>query len=245
LLRREVRLVRSDVMRGGGLLLGRVVREDGRPVESGRVAVHGLSRQAEIRDGAFALSELPPGTWSVEVRAIGHEPRSVLVDVADDGPSAATLTMTASVARLEPVTVVGESSRETKLLREILFRKRYGAGTVFLPGNPWLEGAFDPTDVLRAARGFRDEGGFFVARPHGGSGCTSRVATPLTNIRREYPTIQVYLNGEPYPLGLQELNNEVRPRDVLAIEAYPDVLAAPPLMRRPGACAVVAVWTKR
>ena len=68
----------------------------------------------------------------------------------------------------------------------------------------------------------------------------------------------MYLNGAFLPGGLEALDHEVPVRDVLAVEAYPDVAFAPIQWRsNVGAtmspdyktvsevCAVVAVWTSR
>jgi hypothetical protein len=41
------------------------------------------------------------------------------------------------------------------------------------------------------------------------------------------------------------LNSDVLPRQILAIEAYSDVITAPLLWRTNDACAVIAVWTRR
>jgi hypothetical protein len=68
--------------------------------------------------------------------------------------------------------------------------------------------------------------------------------------------INVYVNGEFFPGGLAELDHVAPVRDVLAVEAYPDVAFAPLQWRsNVGAmypdgsprqvCAVVVVWTSR
>jgi hypothetical protein len=71
-------------------------------------------------------------------------------------------------------------------------------------------------------------------------------------------TINEYLNGVFFPGGLGDLENVAPVRDVLAVEAYPDVALAPIQWRmnrgvtmNPNGtvssqvCAVVAVWTSR
>jgi hypothetical protein len=55
----------------------------------------------------------------------------------------------------------------------------------------------------------------------------------------------VYLDGARVAFGLQGVNDAVRPEDILAVEAYPDVISAPAIWRTNDACAVVAFWTKR
>jgi hypothetical protein len=69
-------------------------------------------------------------------------------------------------------------------------------------------------------------------------------------VSRDFPKIGekslvVYLDGVRVPFGLQGLNDMVRPEEILAIEAYPDVISAPGIWRTNDACAVVAFWTRR
>jgi hypothetical protein len=57
--------------------------------------------------------------------------------------------------------------------------------------------------------------------------------------------VAIYLDGARYHGGLNALNDAVTMKQILAIEAYPDVASAPFLWRTNDACAVIAVWTKR
>jgi len=235
--RQDVRLADSSVVRGTSGLRGRVVHENARPVTSGRAAIVALAREVLVQNGAFFLTDLPPGTWVVEVRAIGLDPRSVWLDATENGIGAATITMSNQAQPLDAVTVIGEPSRNTRILEDVLRRQRSSFGTVFLPGNSWLQGALYAADVLRAARGFRYVSPTWI---YARGGCRA---------------INVYVNGEFFPGGLEELDHVAPARDVLAIEAYPDVAFAPIQWRlnvgqmgangKPGqVCAVVVVWTK-
>ena len=57
--------------------------------------------------------------------------------------------------------------------------------------------------------------------------------------------VAIYLDGTRMPGGLESINRMVPVSDILAIEAYPDVLSAPFIWRTNDACAVIAYWTKR
>jgi hypothetical protein len=57
--------------------------------------------------------------------------------------------------------------------------------------------------------------------------------------------VAIYLDGSRLPGALEALNRMVPPSDILAVEAYPDVMSAPFLWRTRDACAVVAYWTKK
>jgi hypothetical protein len=241
--RQDVRLADSTVVRGAAGLRGRVVHENGKPVTSGRAVIAALARDVPVQNGAFLLAELPAGTWVVEVRAIGLEPRSVWFDATEAGIGSATITMSDQAQQLDAVTVIGAPSRNTRILEDVLQRQRSSLGTVFLPGSPWLQGALHAADVLRAARGFRYMSPTRVyARAEKIGPCTA---------------INVYVNGAILPGGLEDLDHVAPVRDVLAIEAYPDVALAPPQWRGNAGrnftskgttdqvCAVILVWTSR
>src|ERR1035437_8216555 len=153
--RQDVRLADSSVGRGPASLRGRVRHENGKPVTAARAVMPALARDVPVQNGTFFLSELPVGSWVVEARAIGLEPRSVWVEATERGTAETTITMSDHAQPLDAVTVIGEPSHDSKILEEVLRRQRSSFGTVFLPGDPWLRGALHTADVLRAARGFR------------------------------------------------------------------------------------------
>jgi hypothetical protein len=243
--RQDLRLADSSALRGAASIRGRVVHENGNAVRSGRAAIAALGRDVPVRDGAFILSELPVGTWVVTARAVGVDAKSAIVDVAGSGTTSTTITMSDRAQPLDAVTVVGAPSRETRVLDELLFRKRFGAGTVFLPGNPFLQGANRATDVLRAARGFspKPNGGYYGRAVQS----VSCEAAGKCKVTPRCDKIRVYVNGERLLDGLENLDNAVVVREVIGIEAYPDLAFAPPEWRfsgGDGACAIVAVWTR-
>jgi hypothetical protein len=199
-------------------------------VRSGRATIEEIALDVPISDGRFVMTGLPSGTWAVSARAVGLEPASVLVDLEKPDTSSVTITLLDHAQSLAAVSITGKEVREAAILRDVLLRKRFGAGTVFMPGDPWLQAAGQIGDVLRAARGFRSP-------------------NPDTAIGREPcrsgPLLRLFLNGDPFLLGLADLNRMIPIRDVLAIETYPDGASAPFIFRRDKPCAVIAVWTKR
>ena len=214
--RRDFHLADTAVVSGVATLRGRVVRENGKLASQGRAGIPALAVDVPFRDGEFTLTGLPIGTWLVSVRAIGFAPDSMLFDVTAAERAARTITVGDRVTQLDPVTVIGErNTREARILDDILRRHRAGPGTAFLPGNEWFDNAQYPADVVRVASGFRYVGpDSVIGRQMFRSACTTAV----------------YLNGAPIP-SLKDLNVVVTMKDVLAIEAYPDVLFAPPQWR--------------
>jgi hypothetical protein len=253
-VRRDFHLADSSIARGAAVLLGRVLQDDGSGVGTGRVSIPALGIFAEVRDGAFSLAQLPAGTWSAEIRSIGYEPLNALVDVGEHGSVPARITLAKEAQKLEAVNVVGKAGHEVKVLSEIHQRSLTSAGTQFLPGNSWLKAAFDPGDVLRGARGFniksatRAEARLYFDDHGNQKTCATRTLTPdlsRTGGMDGNKEVAVYIDGLRAPGGLEQLNDELRMDQVLAMETYPDMASVPLIWRNSRTCAVIAVWTKR
>jgi len=73
--------------------------------------------------------------------------------------------------------------------------------------------------------------------------CTS-VSAADSMLKVGDKSVAVYLDGSRVPGGLEMINRMVPVKDLLAVEAYPDVVSAPFLWRTNDACAVIAFWTK-
>ena len=248
--RRDFRLADSAIVRGDASLRGYVVSRGRKPVKAGRAAIATLMRDVPVSEGTFRMTDLPLGTWPVEVRALGLEPRTTLIDATAGGPPLVVrITLDDRPQRLDAVTLVGSPSRESRILDDVLRRQRSSFGTAFLPGSSALQNALHTADVLRSARGFS------YRSP------TEIYGRRLANAYCS--AIAVYLNGAFFPGGLEGLDDAVLVREVLAIEAYPDISFAPiqwriapvivesqntvgrPPEKPSPACAVVVVWTKR
>ena len=246
-VRQDFRLADSGSAGGAGSLAGRVVLTDGSTLSAGHVAIAALGLEAPVRNGEFSLAGLPPGTWAVEARALGYEPRSALVDVSARGADTATIALGDRTQVLEVVTVKGRRGGDAKILSAIAGRRSTTTGTVFLPGNAYLESSYDPADVVRAAPGFRYVSSDVLLS----SGCGFRhpprdePTMPSGTVRARTRTLAVYLDGARVIGGLPELRTSVTMRDILAMEAYQDIATAPLEWRTNDACAVVAIWTKR
>lgn len=233
-LRQDFRLATDSILRGITTLDGRVVRQTGEPLASGRARITALGVEVPITDGAFSMTDLPAGTWTLDARAIGYEPRSAAVEIPDRGAATATITMGLRVQMLDTMAVVARRTQNSKAIDAIIERRRVANGTSFLPGNSWLASAVFPADVLRAAAGFNYKGPTSVAA----RGCNVTVGGQAPK------RLAVYIDGARAPLGLEQVRTSVPMHTVLAVEAYPEVTSAPMLWRTNDACAVIAFWTK-
>ena len=245
--RQDFRLADSGVVKGTASIAGRVVLPDGGALPNGHVVIDALALEAPIENGTFSIAGLPPGSWPVEARVIGYEPQSVLVDVREQGIASSTITLGARAQMLSAITVMGKRGGDAKILSAIASRRSTSTGTVFLPGNSYLESSYDPADVVRAAPGFR----YVSAEVLLASGCGFRYpppdepTMPSGLVRTRTRTLAIYLDGVRVVGGLPALRTLVTMREILAMEAYQDISTAPLEWRTNDACAVVSIWTRR
>lgn len=228
-LRRDFRLADTAGARGANAVGGRVTYANGDGVSSGRAAITALGMDVPIADGTFSIPGVPAGTWLLEARVIGYEPLAMLVDVVDGVPLQVPIKLGDKVQLLDAVNIVGQMSGSLKVLTEVAERGRTSFGTTFLPGNSWMQNALYPADVLRAARGFT----YLSLDRVRARGCGHQSGKLI-----------IYLDGNKFD-GMEAINNMVQMRDILAIEAYPDMIGVPAKWRTSDACAVIAIWTKR
>lgn len=140
--------------------------------------------------------------------------------------------------------------RDSAVIHDIETRLRVASGTLITADDAQARDAMLATDLVRFARGFRWRAPTLVAT-RGSAGDARRSALCESIPRadsippRGSKAVAIYLDGNRLPGGLEMINRMVPARDVLAVEAYPDVLSAPPLWRTNDACAVLAFWTKR
>jgi hypothetical protein len=229
----------------------RIVDDTAGGITTGRATIEALNRSAPILNGVATFPGLPDGVWVAQIRAIGFAPESVSFRT----PLTSEL-RPVNVHRiaqpLAPVSVV--SHRDSTVLHDIEARLRVASGTLITADNPSVKSSTYATDALRVARGFSWKSPTRVltrgtAMSGGGSARCESIPSmdsiqPRTG-RTLKKVVVVYLDGTRMPGGLESINRMVPVSDILAIEAYPDVLSAPFLWRTNDACAVIAYWTKR
>ena len=228
-MRQDFVLPVARATQGTAIITGRVLQQDSSALATGVISLDALAIDTPVRNGTFSLGGVPAGTWFIELKAIGYEPRSQLVQATNGPPAPLTLVLDKKAQTLEAVSVIGKASPDTRTLNDIVERSRTATGTVFLPGSSWLETANVPTDVLRAAVGFR------------------YINPDTVEARQRCRRVAVYLDGMRM-INLAQLANAVPMKKILAIEAYPDITTAPFMFRTQDTgehpCAVVAAWTK-
>lgn len=240
----------SAVAQGSTIEL-RIVDDTGAAVVTGRAGIAVLDRFVGIENGVAKILGVPDGSWKVSILAIGYAPESMTV-VTPVTDRLRTVNMHRIPQPLRPVSVV--SSHDSSVINEIRKRMLVASGTLITADNPSVRNSTYATDALRIARGFTWRGPTRVmtrgtSKMGAGSARCESLPTSDSIVPRRRGTVAkvvvVYLDGAKMPGGLESINRMVPKDDILAIEAYPDVLSAPFLWRTNDACAVIAYWTKR
>jgi hypothetical protein len=220
----------TTVLRGSARLSGIVRGPDAKPVHGARIVVWGTGLEATTReDGSFTLAGLPAGTFSVEARMLGFEPRRVAVDLSDRRPASVEIALNERVKELSRVVVVGKASRGARDIEGFLQRSRTGMGHYITAADNQLKNAYSFSDALRTTPGVQ-------VMPSGSFGHAI--------LLRGNCVPSVYLDGTQVADGYTSLDDMVPPQQVAAIEVYAGVAGAPAQYQSNG-CGVILVWTKR
>jgi hypothetical protein len=222
------------VARGTARVAGIVRDPGGRPLRGARSFVWGAAANATTGEaGTFALDGLPAGTRTLEVRAVGYEPRRVVVDLVGGRAAAVDVRMARVVPTLDRVVVMGKASPRDRRLHEFLDRRQRNPFGRFITGadlermNPLLL-----SDALRTTPGLR-------VVPTGNFGNVV--------LGRGNCLPAVFLDGMPVQDGARELDQLVPPQQVGGIEVYNTIGGIPAQYSGLAAngCGVVLIWTRR
>lgn len=226
---------------GTARLVGRVVGPDAQPVRGARIRVWGTDAHAESGpDGRYAMSELPSGTFTVEVRGVGLEPARTPVDLANGQTAEMRVALTKAAAQLERVAVVGKATERSRFLEEFAVRRRTGQGRYFTAAEIAERHATELTDVIRGTASLR-------VIPRGARGNVLR--------GRAGCVPNVWIDGQIIRGGANEIDDLVTAQNVEAVEVYGGGAIIPAqfnstgtggsLTGGPTTCGAVVIWTMR
>ena len=149
---------------GSATLSGSVRGGDGRPLINAELDVLGTQRTARTdANGAFRLSRIPAGMRTIEVRSIGFEPVLFSTDLATNGSSDTTLTITKQTQQLAKVEVTGKKALPSWMERSGFDARRIqGMGAFTTQEEIGRHGFSDLVSILQGMRGIHVEfGGAF------------------------------------------------------------------------------------
>jgi hypothetical protein len=193
----------------GSVLTGRVIGSDGSgPFAGAQVMVRGSNQTAVTNDsGQFTLRGLPTGSRTLEVHALGWEPVTMPVDLAQREPRQVTVPLEVKTAVLRAVVVTATLNAG---LHRVGFdsRKQMGIGRFLGPDDIAKRNAFEFVDLMAGMPG--------VVRRPGPSGEDYLAAT-----RGMASCVRYVVDGSPYQeMSPGDINTFVRADDIGAVEVY-------------------------
>ena len=239
---RATRVIRSGtdstaetpVLRGSGRLRGRVTAATGRPVVGARVALWATG--AEIRtdaDGMFVLSDLPSGTHTLEIRAVGYTPVRRPVDITESTEVAAVELGNLAI-RLDTLRVTAQRAYRSPLV-DFERRRKSGLGRFMDEDEIEKRRPLVLTDLLRMTPGVfvvpADAFGDAVLM-RGGGALTSPMCRP-----------DIIIDGARTPNDFP-VNSLVSAVDLRAVEVFARAPLVPAELGSMSGCGVIVVWTK-
>lgn len=139
--------------RGHSRLAGLVHNDKGEPVRDAEVSVPGTGLQTHTGDaGTFGITGLPAGTQTLDVRAIGFEPKRIAVDLRSARLTNVDVPLEHRVRTLDVVKIYGTGNRG---LGEFERRLKAGWGHILTPADIAKRNALNVSDLFRTIPGVR------------------------------------------------------------------------------------------
>lgn len=215
------------------LLDGLVTSQYGEPLANARVRLFGSTYETTTdAEGEFSLAGLPPGSHTLEARALGYLPMHVAVDLFPGRRAHASVTMNDFPTVIDTVRIRASRPRALTTPAGFDARRRVGYGTFFDAEQIEQRGPQQFSDLLRAVRGV-----FVTSTGIAGSTISMEGNNTLTACQ---PLIVI--DGEHVPLNGMNINDLIPTTVVTAVEIYPRRLEAPPEFQTLD-CGSIVVWT--
>ena len=214
--------------------LAGVVRREGslRAIAGARVHLYGGADEAVTgADGTFRLNAVPIGTQSIEVRAIGYEPRRHALDVRSGGTTDVTIDMVEAAVVLDSVRILAKGTAGVLSPHsEFDERSAHGAGQYI------TREMIDKAHPQQLADLFQQVSGYYVMRD---TVYSSRGITRLEPGSDRVCKPFVYIDGG---LAVRTMT-DVAPNSIYGIEIYSSAANVPP--QYPAAnCGAIFIWTR-
>jgi hypothetical protein len=217
---------------GDGRLTGRVIaRATGKPLEGAQVGVLDGPQTRTNARGEWTLANVPTGTRSLQVRALGHYPERLAVDViANAAPVEVGLQTLKAV--LETVRVTAARQGTTNLV-EFEGRRRTGVGRYITRADIDRRRPVLTSDLFRAIPGVYLDGGTDPDLKILMRGIFDDRCEPL-----------IFIDGMLFNgVTAADLDVSLRPADLVGIEVYAPGTAPVQFQgSAQGSCGSIAFW---
>ncbi len=218
---------------GDGRLTGTVrATTDGRPLAGAQISILDGPQTRTNARGEWTLTDAPPGTRMLEVRAVGYYPERRAVDIVDTvAPLKVALatfksvldTMKISATRTVDMNLVGFQER-----------RRSSVGRFLAPRDIAVRQPFVTSEI------FRSVPGLFLDRT-----MDAEEKVMMRGLFEDRCEPAIYINGQ-WMNGLTsgDLDGFIRPNDIAGIEVY--MAGQVPAQFQPGlgGCGSLVFWTK-
>ena len=228
--------------RGRARLTGTVTDPAGKPIVDAHAVVWGTKLDAVTNErGAFTLADLPGGTHTLEVRAVGFVPRTTTVHLAESRPATASVVLQKSAQLLPAVTVRGQMVYSSNLA-DFNRRRRSGFGQVRTPEEIARRGANIPLSRL-----LQDFTSVWVYKVGGGpSRVTMRRSATQVDRMATHPGIEsctpsLYVDGRLDRVADYDIYYS---DEIAAIEVYREHDRPFEFADFSNACGAVVIWTR-
>lgn len=223
----------QTLLKGTSRVRGLVRDSVGKPLVGARVSVPGTGMEGtSTGGGVFIFDSLPGGSWMVEARAVGFEPKRVAVDFLDGSVSEAEIRLDGLAPRLDTVKVAAD--RWTREMAAFEQRKKMGGGYFIDDQQLERRNAQFVSDVLRTTPGV-------TVVPGGGVGRDRVMMRGSGGAGTCVPA--VFLNGMSTPIPDGQLDNLVSSAEVRAVEVYSRTGSTPPEFQSRNGCGSIVIWT--
>jgi hypothetical protein len=217
---------------GAALVTGRV-RQDGseRAISGAHVHLYGASGEIiTTSDGSFRLTDVPLGTQSIEVTAVGYYARRYAVEVRAGDIAPVTIDLSEIGSVLDSVKILAQRADGGGRHSEFDTRRAHGSGQYITEAMIAKANPHETTDLLQQVNGF-----YVVSDTVYSSRGLTRLQQNADRVCR--PTL--YLDGRP----VSRTMNDISPNDIHGIEIYTSTAIMPP--QYPAApCGAIFIWTK-
>lgn len=215
-----------------GGISGQVVNQQSRfPVSGASVNLIGTRlRTATDSAGRFSQSSLGPGTYILEVRAIGYGVTSWVLRLADGETVDYVFELEPLGVDLEPVMVEGQPGYFQRRMQEFEERRRSGRGIFITEEQIEASHAATMADLLRGVPGVR-------------LNCRSGVCNAqMTRTAHGVCNADWVIDGAPASMSSTPHLPVV---GIVAVEIYRSPNEAPvEFLKADSQCGVIAIWTK-
>lgn len=218
---------------GDGRLSGTVrATSDGRPLAGAQISILDGPHTRSNARGEWTLTDAPPGTRLLEVRAVGYYPERRTVDIVE---SVAPLRIALATFKSVLDTMKISATRTVDLnLVGFQERRRSSVGRFLTPRDIAVRQPFVTSEI------FRSVPGLFLDRT-----MDAEEKVMMRGLFEDRCEPAIYINGQ-WMNGLTsgDLDGFIRPNDIAGIEVY--MAGQVPAQFQPGlgGCGSLVFWTK-